>query len=284
VKVQLCSVHAVLAAGMIVRSSVSPNSLNMNCRIRQRWCAAAAFMALLGTVHAEKAPIAAQVPFVGCPGIGGADPGPWPVPTDAPKVLPSQPKVPAGRIAYYRAVDGPGVFAPRGWHCRAWGGANGAFIIVSPTAPPAVIPREPVTGPGVIAIWSPGSTSGRYEVAEVSVRVFPKVMADFIARVKAEGFPSPDFSRIKSFPDDQYTYLTPKLVEFTTPAHQQGIGTGIFMPSTDPVRGIVSLSPGDGRYPDLVEFDIRLSSSENKLSRALIELELQCLNGSWPSC
>ena len=109
-------------------------------------------------------------------------------------------------------------------------------------------------------------------------------MADFIARVKAEGFPSPDFSKIKPFHGDQYTYLTPKLVKFTTPAHQEGIGTGIFVPSGDPVRGVVSLSPGDGPYPDLLEFDIRLSSSEDKSNRALIELELQCLNGSWPSC
>ena len=161
VEVRLCSVHAVLAVGMTVHSSVSPNSLNMNCRIRQRWCAAAAFMALLGTAHAERAPTIARVPFVGCPGVGGADPGPWPVPTGkAPKVLPSQPKVPAGRIAYYRGGGRTWRFCTsRGWHCQAWGGANGAFIIVSPTAPPAVIPREPVRGPGVIAIWSPGGTS-----------------------------------------------------------------------------------------------------------------------------
>jgi hypothetical protein len=109
-------------------------------------------------------------------------------------------------------------------------------------------------------------------------------MADFIARVKAEGLPSPDLSKIKPFPDDRYSYLTPKLVKFTTPAHQQGIGTAIFVPSGDPVRGIVSVSPADDRYPDLLQFDIRLPSSEDTLSRALIALELQCLNGSWPSC
>jgi hypothetical protein len=260
----------------------------MNCQTRQRWFAAAAFVVLLGTAHAENAPTA-QVPFVGCPGIGGPDPGPWPVPKGAPKVLPSLPTVPAARIAYYRANAGPGVFAPRGWHCQAWGGSNASFIIVAPTAPPAVIPLEPVKGPGVIAIESYGGTSGRFEVAEVSARLFPEVMADFIARVKAEGFevegsPFPDFSKIKPFPDDQYSYLTPKLVRFTTPAHQEGIGTGIFVPSGDPVRGVVSLSPGDDRDTDLLSFRIRLSSSDDEFARALLDLELQCLNGSWPGC
>ena len=68
-------------------------------------------------------------------------------------------------------------------------------------------------GPGVIGIESYGETSGRFEVAEVSARVFPAVMADFIAHVKAEGFPLPDFSKIHRFSEDQYTYLAPKLVQ-----------------------------------------------------------------------
>jgi len=100
-------------------------------------------------------------------------------------------------------------------------------------------------------------------------------MADFIARVKAEGFPSPDLSKIKPFPHDQYTYVTPTLVVFTTPAHQEGIGTGIFVPSDDPVRGVVSLSPEGGRDPDLLQVHIRLSPADDTLARALIDLELQ---------
>jgi hypothetical protein len=38
------------------------------------------------------------------------------------KALPSQ-AAQAARIAYYQAVDGPGVFAPRGWHCQTWRGS-----------------------------------------------------------------------------------------------------------------------------------------------------------------
>jgi hypothetical protein len=139
---------------------------------------------------------------VGCRAIGGADPEPSAAPEGPPKALPGE-AAQAARIAYYQAVDGPGVFAPRGWHCQTWRGSHGAFIIVTPTSPPEIIPRESVQGPGVIAIWSSGGTGGRFEVAEVSARLFPQVMADFIARVKAEGFPSPDFSKIHPFSDDQ---------------------------------------------------------------------------------
>lgn len=136
---------------------------------------------------------------MGCPAIGGADPDPSAAPNGAPKSLPSQPTIRAAGIAFYRAMDGPGVFAPRGWHCRTWHGSNGAFIIVTPTAPPETIPRESVKGQGAMAIESQGGTSGRFDVAEVSARIFPVVMADFIARIKAEGFPSPDFSKIKPY-------------------------------------------------------------------------------------
>lgn len=115
----------------------------------------------------------------------------------------------------------------------------------------------------MIASESYGGTGGRFDVAEVSARVFPKIMAGFVARVKAEDFPSPDFSKLHPFLDDQYTYLTQRLVKFTTPAQHEGIGTGIFVPSTEPVRGVVSLSPGNSRYPDLLQLDIRLSSSQN---------------------
>jgi hypothetical protein len=249
--------------------------------IHQRWLIAVAFIAFFGCAHAGNTP--ATVPFVGCPAIGGADPVSSAAPEGPPKALPSQ-AAEAARIAFYQAVDGPGVFAPRGWHCQTWRGSHGAFIIVTATAPPEIIPRESVQGPGVIAIESNGGTGGRFEVAEVSARLFPQVMADFIARVKAEGFPSPDFSKIKPYPDDRYTYLTPKRLKFTTLAHHEGIGTGIFVPSGDPVRGVVSLSPADDRDTNRLEFDLRLPSSDDRLAQALIDLELQCLRGSWPSC
>jgi hypothetical protein len=118
----------------------------VNCQRLHQWFAVAALATLIGIAHAQNVPTA-QVPFVGCPGIGGVDPGPWPVPKGAPKALPSPATVPAAQIAYYRAINGPGVFAPRGWHCLAEGGASGSFIMVSPTALPAVIPREPSLSP-----------------------------------------------------------------------------------------------------------------------------------------
>jgi hypothetical protein len=254
--------------------------------IRQKhelWLAGAVFMALLRLAHSGDVSIP-QVPFVTCPGTGGADPGPWPTPKRSPESLPRPPIVPVSRLAYYRAITGPGVFAPRGWHCRAWGCSNGAFIIVTPSEPPAANPREPVKGLGVIGVESYGGTSGRFEVAEISARLFPNIMAAFIARVKAEGFPSPDFAKIHRFSHDQYTYLTPRLVKFMTAGRHKGIGTGILVPSKNPVYGVVSLSPGHTRHPDLLEYAVRLPSSDYQLTQALTDLEVQCVMVNWPNC
>jgi hypothetical protein len=135
-----------------------------------------------------------------------------------------------------------------------------------------------------VAIESFGGTSGRFVVAEVSARLFPDVMANFISRVKEEGFPSPDFSKIRPYPDDQYTYVNPRLLEFLTPAHHDGIGTGVLEPSAAPVRGVVGLGPRGERETNLLQFQIRLSPSDSQLAQALIELELQCMKSSRPSC
>ena len=251
--------------------------------IHERWLLVIASIAILGSAHAGDRP-ATQVPFVGCPSMGGADMRPRPPPQGGPESLPKQFALDAAQIAYYRAVDGPGVFAPRGWHCQTWSGSNGSLIIVTPSVPRPIVPRELVTGSGVIAAESYGGTSGRFEVAAVSARLFPVVMANFVARVKAEGFPVPDFAKIKPYPEDHYTYLTPTMVEFTTPAHDTGIGTGIFTPSTNPVRGLVSLAAGGEGETNLLQFQLRLSPSEDPMAHALIDLELACLNSSWPSC
>lgn len=112
---------------------------------------------------------------MGCPSIGGVDPGARPAPRHGPESLPKEPAVSAAQIAFYKAVDGPGVFAPLGWHCQTWSGSNGSFIIVTPRVPPQTISREPATGRGVIAVESYGGTSGRFDVAEVSARLFPVV-------------------------------------------------------------------------------------------------------------
>ena len=38
------------------------------------------------------------------------------------------------RLAYYKAQYGPGVLAPRGWHCFSTYGSDGANLFVSPDA------------------------------------------------------------------------------------------------------------------------------------------------------
>src|SRR5689334_17256314 len=56
-------------------------------------------------------------------------------PVPAPDVLSEVPVVPeivAGDLAHYVAASGPGVLAPRGWHCLGLHGSNGNQLVVTP--------------------------------------------------------------------------------------------------------------------------------------------------------
>src|ERR1700728_3590584 len=39
----------------------------------------------------------------------------------------------AEQLDYYQGEDSPGVFAPKGWSCRAWYGSTGMLLLVTPT-------------------------------------------------------------------------------------------------------------------------------------------------------
>ena len=72
---------------------------------------------------------AVTVPFVGCASDGQA--GPQAAPSGQSLAV----AIPAGlaqRLAYYKAEDGIGVLAPRGWHCFSTYGSGGSNLFVSP--------------------------------------------------------------------------------------------------------------------------------------------------------
>src|SRR6266567_2785946 len=68
------------------------------------------------------------VPFVGCPADGQQ--GYIAPPNAQPKVVRLHDVALQG-IAYYKGDDAPGVFAPSGWHCRAWYGSSGTHLLVT---------------------------------------------------------------------------------------------------------------------------------------------------------
>ena len=115
-----------------------------------------------------------------------------------------------------------------------------------------------------------GSTSGRFEVAKRIARLFPEHM-DFVRAVVAEGLaPAKDFPQ-GPFPGDKLTYKTKTLVEFETPAHQDGLGTSSrLLPGDGAITGFVFLSakPGDDAYA--VSLEMRLPAEMAGLGPAIV--------------
>ncbi len=182
------------------------------------------------------------VPFVGCKSDGQI--GPLRAPTGQSRVLPID-KETAQRLAYYKAEQGFGVLAPRGWYCFETYGSGGGSLFVSP---------QPINahdlfseswkgfiGPAIQFATDVGGTSGRFEVARIVARVFPAHRA-FVRDVIAEGIdPASDFP-FGPYPSDKLTYKNKETVEYETPAHKEGLGTqSRLQKNGDPIRGVVIL-------------------------------------------
>ena len=83
--------------------------------------------ARVATASPEKS--SSQVPFVGCRSDGQA--GPLEAPRGKSKAVPITADL-AERLAYYKAEQGRGVLAPRGWYCFETYGSSGGNLYVAP--------------------------------------------------------------------------------------------------------------------------------------------------------
>jgi hypothetical protein len=227
---------------------------------------AAAFVAF-GTVHSANA--LESVPFVGCPSDGQQ--GPEPAPKGSAKSVGVDAAI-AAQLAYYQAKDSFGVLAPRGWKCFYTYGSSGATLTVAPSGNLADLNAPPLTGPAVVATLSSGETSGRFEVAKYSARLFPKLEAGFIASVIAEGIePKKDFP-FGPWPADKLVYRTPSLVEFETPVNSDGLGTSARLRKDAlPIHGMATVrSSGTPGSPDFYLLTVRLPAAQASLSSAIV--------------
>src|SRR6266581_4531996 len=112
--------------------------------------------------HIKPAVQQQTIPFVGCPAdVQGED---VPPPHGKARVLALDAPT-AQAIAYYQAGDGPGVFAPRGWHCRAWAGSAGGSMIVTPGSLDSASLKAGLRDRAVEMQYLDGGTSGRFGVA-----------------------------------------------------------------------------------------------------------------------
>lgn len=210
---------------------------------------------------------AEQVPFVGCAGDGQT--GPVAAPKGVPKAVDIDAAA-ARQLAFYQAQDSFGVLAPRGWKCFYFYGSSGATLVIAPSGNLQNALNAPLTGPAVVESQDYGGTSGRFEVAKYSARLFPQLEQAFIASVIAEGIePKEDFPS-GPYPADKTTAKSARLIEFETPANMDGLGTsGQLQKSALPIEGMAKLEDtADG--PDFYLLSVRLPANQAALAPAIV--------------
>jgi len=211
-----------------------------------------------------------SVPFVGCPADGQT--GPIAAPDGQPRTV-ALPRTIASALAYYAGAVGPGVFAPRGWRCRVMYGSDGGEILVAPT-----LPSRGTRGAAVERNDALAGTSGRFEAAFTAARLFRKVAASFIERVRKEGLAADSEFAHGPYPDDSLNYLDSATVEYVTPPFREGLGTqDILMPSAEPIRGVVILDLADSVSDGgLSVVRVRLGPKLQGLALILVRLNGPC--------
>ena len=210
-----------------------------------------------------------HVPFVGCASDGQA--GPLAAPTGHSMAV-AVSAAEASRIAYYAAQYGPGVLAPRGWHCFSTYGSDGTNLFVSPDAidSKALFSAEwkGFAGQAIQISNAMGDTSGRFAVAKVIARIFP-AYKQFAENVISEGIePASDFPS-GPYPNDKLTYRGKSVVEFETPANTQGLGTDSrLLPNASPIDGVAIIS---GEDTDLIQLTARVSAKDRDLISLIVK-------------
>jgi hypothetical protein len=184
----------------------------------------------------------------------------------------------AERLTYYQAVGSAGVFAPKDWSCRAWSGSSGSTLLVTPKRiEPPYFPLPTITGPAVVIQSSDTTSSGRFHAAIVAAQLFPLLGQELIARVRQEHLISDSSFELERYPDDQFSYLSDRLVEYSTPANRAGLGTeGLLETANLPVRGLTVLNP-ESETNALTEVRVRLPASLNAEAEAIVRLETSCV-------
>ena len=225
----------------------------------------------------QQVPVQAQVqvPLVDCP--TNEQPG-----HSAPRVGVSMPAAVDGRqaeqLAFYRSLNSPGVYAPRGWSCHGWDGSNGTILVVTPRplAPP-FYPPPAIAGPAVMIQSSDAGSSGRFHVAIVAAQLFALIADQFIATIRQEHVISDSALQAVPDPDDQIQYISDRLVQFTTPANRTGLGTdGMFALSDWAVRGLIILNL-ERDVNSLTEVRVRLPAPLNAVAATVVQLETTCI-------
>ena len=219
--------------------------------------------------RAERAAKTVAVPFVGCPSFGQVES------VEAPKGTSQRVAIgeEAGRaLAYYKSADGISVLAPRGWYCQGVSGSGGAALYLGPG--PIVHFSdgwEGLDGAAMEVDDFDGGASGRYEIAEVIARVFPRYRA-LADRNWGLDTPLPS----GPYPKDTLRYRGDTVVEYRTPARTEGLGNfnSRLGKNELPIVGVAILLPGSSRSSlddsHLLRLSVRFPPELARLAPAIV--------------
>jgi hypothetical protein len=153
-------------------------------------------------------------------------------------------------------------------------GSSGSVVFVSPDPidrrrifEPAYRFKENVVEFG----YTLGGTSGRFEVAAVSSRLFP-IARDFVNAVAKDqkdiGGPPLDLGQ-KSLANDRIVGRSDTVVRFVTSAGHKGLGTRSRLAvNASPIDGFAALVKDGGDW-DLIELNIRLPAKDRDFVLAI---------------
>ena len=162
----------------------------------------------------------------------------------------------ANKLAYYKGPLFKVVLAPRGWTCNQYAGTGASTFLIAPDGA-GVLRAEQYPGPQIAVRVAIGATSGRFEVAKISARLF-SILSDFIERVRGEKL---DEISDEPFPGDTYYYLSPTVVKWDA------------QPTGDGVVGLAYLS-GHKAEPTLTLMQVRLGADSQELVPAILGREI----------
>jgi len=145
------------------------------------------------------------------------------------------------------------LLAPRGWYCFGSYGSGGDALFVSPqpidTTNTFSSVRRGIAGPAIAISRRFGDTSGRFDVAEIIARVFPTYRAFVTGVIEMFDLPAGSFT-FGPYPEDKRAYKSNTVVEYSTPAQADGLGTYSWLKKdASPSDGVAILI---GQPPDLL--------------------------------
>jgi hypothetical protein len=211
------------------------------------------------------------VPFVGCKSDGQIGPMQAPViPSTSAPVIP----VAAQHLAYYESAQRLGVLAPLGWYCFGIYGSGGNTLFISPqpidTSHIFSTDSWGLSGPAIELSRRFGSTSGRFNVAEIIARVFPAYKALVIGVMELFDQPAGTY-KFGPSPKDRLTYKSKTVVEYLTPAQTEGLGTFSWLKKNGtPIYGVAMLIGQGTDVPDALLLSVRLPLNLTGLRSAII--------------